>query len=298
MESVGAPEDPAHDVYRDALTVLRESGLPSLVGGAFAFERYTGIARQTKDLDIFVRPEDSERLLQSLAKAGYRTELRFPHWLGKAWKDDASIDVIFSSGNGLCVVDDRWFRHAPLAVVLGVEVWLTPAEEMIWSKAFVMERNRYDGGDIAHLLRARGPTLDWARLLARFNRHWRVLFSHVVLFGYIYPEQRLRVPEWFMREMLRRMEQDMLGLPADRRVCQGTLLSWSQYLIHMERGEYEDARHPPRGSLSRDDTQRMTDVLRQEQAEGEKQPESVDDSQDHTRQENHSYYDADEAHAA
>lgn len=268
MQSIGAPHDPAHAVYRDALTVLRESRVPSMVGGAFAFESYTGIVRNTKDLDLFVRPDDCERLLEVLADAGYRTELRFPHWLGKAWKDDASIDIIFSSGNGVCTVDDGWFDHAPPAAVLGEEVLLTPAEEMIWSKAFIMERNRYDGGDIAHLLRSRVRSLDWARLLARFNRHWRVLFSHVVLFGFIYPEQRLRVPDWFMREMLRRMQQDMQSLPADRRVCQGTLLSWSQYLVHIERGEYEDARLPPRGEVTHEDTRRMTRVLQREQAEG------------------------------
>jgi hypothetical protein len=297
VESVGAPEDPAHGAYRDALTVLREARLPFLVGGAFAFESYTGIVRQTKDLDLFVRPRDSGRLLRALAEAGYRTELRFPHWLGKAWKGDASIDIIFSSGNGLCTVDDGWFDHAPPAVVLGLEAALTPAEETIWSKAFVMERNRYDGADIAHLLHARARQLDWARLLSRFNRHWRVLFSHVVLFGFIYPDQRLRVPDWFMREMLRRMEQDMLGLPADRRVCQGTLLSWSQYLVHLERGEYEDARHPPRGSLSTEDTERMAAVLRREQADGE----PPGDASAHPRkppQEATPLYDTGEAHAA
>jgi hypothetical protein len=68
-----------------------------------------------------------------------------------------------------------------------------------------------------------------------------------------------------MREMLRRMEQEMQCLPADRRVCQGTLLSWSQYLVHVEQGEYEDARHVPRGRLSAEDTGHMTSVLLREQ---------------------------------
>jgi hypothetical protein len=249
------------------------SGIPFLIGGAFGFESYTGIVRRTKDLDLFVRPADSHRLLRRLEQAGYRTELRFPHWLGKAWKQDCSIDIIFSSGNGICRVDDVWFRHAPPSVVLGVDVHLTPAEEMIWSKAFIMERHRYDGGDIAHLLRARAPQLDWARLLSRFNTHWRVLFSHVVLFGFIYPEQRLRIPDWLMRELMRRMTQDMQCLPFDRRVCQGTLLSWSQYLVHMDLGEYEDARHVPRGTLNEEEIQHMTDVLQQEQDASMQTPE-------------------------
>ena len=45
-------------------------------------------------------------------------------------------------------------------------VLLAPPEEMIWSKAFVCERERYDGADVNHLLRACGRQMDWQRLLA------------------------------------------------------------------------------------------------------------------------------------
>ena len=33
---------------------------------------------------------------------------------------------------------------------------VVPAEEMIWSKAFIQERERFDGADIHHLLRCKG----------------------------------------------------------------------------------------------------------------------------------------------
>jgi hypothetical protein len=267
MQSDGLSSDPAQHVYRQALSVLLKAKIRFLVGGAFGLECYTGLVRRTKDLDLFVHPDDRFRLMQRLADAGFRTEWRFAHWLGKAYKDDHSIDVIFSSGNGVCIVDEAWFRYALPAEILGVKVHIVPAEEMLWSKAFVMERNRYDGGDIAHLLRARSATMDWARLLFRFGQHWRVLFSHVILFGFIYPEQRLRVPDWFMHEMMRRLKLDMQCLPSDRRVCQGTLLSWSQYLTHVDGGEYDDARHVPRGRLTWEDTQHMTDVLQREERE-------------------------------
>jgi hypothetical protein len=204
-----------------------------------------------------------------LSDAGFRTEWRFPHWLGKAYKDGRSIDIIYSSGNGICAVDEAWFRYALQAEIFGIAVRVVPAEEMLWSKAFVMERNRYDGGDIAHLLRARAHNMDWARLLFRFGTHWRVLFSHVILFGFIYPEQRLRVPDWFMHEMMRRIKLDMQCLPAERAVCQGTLLSWSQYLTDLECGDYKDARHAPPGKLTCDDTRLMTDVLQREEQAGQ-----------------------------
>src|SRR3954451_1057714 len=49
------------EFYCQAIRTLREAEVPFLVGGAYAFERYTGIARHTKDFDIFVRPKDLDR---------------------------------------------------------------------------------------------------------------------------------------------------------------------------------------------------------------------------------------------
>src|SRR4029079_16853802 len=105
LQSTGLPADPAHEVYREALTCLLKAKVPFLVGGTFALESYTGQARPTKDLDLFINPADQVRLMQRLSEAGFRTEWRFPHWLAKAYKDDRSIDIIYSSGNGVCPVD-------------------------------------------------------------------------------------------------------------------------------------------------------------------------------------------------
>src|SRR4051794_38341037 len=81
--------DPAtRDYYRQAMDVLDAAGVPFLVGGAYAMERYTGIARHTKDFDVFVRPQDSPRALESLKSIADLTELTFPHWLGKAFRGD------------------------------------------------------------------------------------------------------------------------------------------------------------------------------------------------------------------
>jgi hypothetical protein len=262
MQANGIKNDPNHSFYREAIKDLQDIGEPFLVGGAFALETYTGLVRRTKDMDIFVRPGSVERLLSTLKCKGYETTIHFPHWLAKAFKNDHFIDVIFGSGNGVCMVDDLWFDHAVQAKMFGMWVSVIPAEEMIWSKAFIMERERFDGADIAHLLRAQAKSMDWARLLSRFHLHWRVLFAHLVLFGFIYPGQRLLIPSWLMKEFMRRLELEITTLPSDSRICRGTLLSWSQYLVHTDRGEYEDARHIPRGTLTPQETRNVTDMLK------------------------------------
>jgi hypothetical protein len=251
------------EFYCQAIRLLSEARLPFLVGGAYALERYTGIARHTKDFDIFTRPSDFEQVLQAFANAGFETDITFPHWLGKAFQGTDFVDVIFGSGNGIAVVDDAWFEHAVKAKVLGMPVQLAPPEEMIWQKAFIMERERFDGADVAHILRSRAERIDWSRLLDRFDGHWRVLLSHLGLFGFIYPTERAKIPRWVMDELLARLQNEMQQPPISDRVCLGTLLSRAQYLIDLVRWGYEDARIQPRGRMTRREVAHWTAAIDQ-----------------------------------
>jgi hypothetical protein len=249
------------EFYCLAMMDLREAGIPFLVGGAYALERYTGIERHTKDFDVFVRPRDADRVLDLFRARGYRTELTHPHWLGKIYSEDAFVDVIFRSGNGVAEVDDEWFEHAIAEEVLGIAVGLCPVEEILWSKGFVMERERFDGADVAHLLRACAEQLDWERLLRRFGPHWRVLLSHLILLGFVYPAEGSKIPDWVMSDLLTRLRAELVDTPNRERICQGTLLSRSQYLIDLELWGYKDARLEPRGAMSQDEIAQWTKAI-------------------------------------
>jgi hypothetical protein len=267
-----SPSDgrPAHlepetwDFYRAVMTALNASGIPYLVGGAYAFERYTGIERHTKDFDIFSLRQDAEPILEVLESAlGCRTEMTFPHWLGKAYNPGTGdfIDVIYSSGSGIAVVDEEWFAHSKPAEVLGVPARLCPAEEIVWSKAFIMERERYDGNDVAHILHATAGALDWKRVVRRFGDQWRVLLSHLVLFGFVYPGQRAMVPDWVTDELVSRLQAEAVTPPPSARVCRGTLLSRAQYLVDIEKWGYLDARRDETIEMTTADITRWTDAI-------------------------------------
>jgi hypothetical protein len=240
------------DFYRRALLALNRAEAPYLVAGAYAYARYTGIDRHTKDFDIFVREEDEPLVHRVLATEVDCVIERFsPHWLSKASRGADFIDIIHSSGNAIAEVDDRWLTHAVEDEVLGVPVRLCPVEEMIWSKAFVMERERYDGADVAHLLHDCATGIDWARLLERFGDSWRVLYSHLVLFGFIYPSRRGAIPRWVTDELGERLAQEQSKPPTTTTLCRGTLLSRSQYVVDVEERGYRDGRLPPNGNMSR-----------------------------------------------
>jgi hypothetical protein len=262
--------EPATDsqaFYRQVMAHLEEAGVPFLVGGAYALFHFTGMERNTKDFDIFVRREDMERAMAVLERDGCRTEFTFPHWLGKAVYGEDFVDIIFSSGNAVATVDEEWFAHAPVGAVLGRRAKLSPAEEMIWSKAFIMERERFDGADVHHLLLRCGASLDWPRLLRRFGPHWRVLLSHLITFGFVYPAERTSIPTWVVDHLMARLQRELRTPPArEARVCFGPLISRAQYLIDLEQWGYEDARLGPQGCMSDDEVAQWTQAALEAQS--------------------------------
>lgn len=233
--------------YGRSMKLLDEGGVPFLLGGAYAFCVYTGIARHTKDVDFFVREKDFESALQVFRQAGYRAEVPHPHWLGKAFQEGASIDIIYRAGNGLSPVDELWFERAVPKLVFGRKALLSPPEEMIAMKAFIMERERFDGADVAHLLFHCAEQMDWNHLLQRFGPDWPVLLSHLILFGYIFPAAKERIPSAVLEELLARLRSDE---KAREPLCRGTLLSRAQYLVDVREGGLRDARLEPRVGIN------------------------------------------------
>jgi predicted nucleotidyltransferase len=254
--------------YAQILRVLVDAGVPFLVGGAFAHACFTGIRRATKDLDLFIRREDYERIAALMTARGWRTEMTYPHWLAKIHARGDFIDLIFNSGNGVTPVGDAWFRDNAQAEILGVPVRIANVEDSLLSKAFIMERERYDGADVAHLIHSVAEKLDWAGLLQRFGANWRVLMAHLTLFGFIYPGERDRIPAWVMQELIGKMAAELQQpSQSEFRVCAGTLLSREQYLYDVEQLGYIDGRLTPASTMTPQDVATWTEAIPSRQAE-------------------------------
>jgi hypothetical protein len=254
----------AHDdvratgLYRAIVRNLTEAGIPFLVGGTYALEYHADLLRDTKDFDLFVRRADWPRIERALTHEGFQSELVYTHWLGKVRDNGYFVDIIFAGGNGLAMVDDDWLAAGVPALVLDLAVHLVAAEDMIWSKAFVMERERYDGGDVAHILRKCARTLDWGRLLRCFGANAPVLLSHLVLFQFAYPDHRNTLPDWVLEELWHRGQKEP-SLPDH--LCRGTLLSREQYLVDVKTWGYLDARETPVGYMTPQQIQEWTAAI-------------------------------------
>ena len=226
--------------YREVLELLTESGTGFLIGGAYAVFHYTGVQRDTKDLDVFCRPEDCPLILKFFAARGYRVEQTDIRWLAKIYDGDRFVDLIFDTPSNIGRVDGSWFDHAVAGTLMGIPVKYVAAEDMIWLKSYVQNRLRYDGADIQHIFLRYGRHLDWTRLLARLNPHWQLLLSSLVLFQFIYPaDYRDIVPRWLISELMNRVS-GQYELPAGvRPVCRGPLIDQHQYRIDVDEWGYK-----------------------------------------------------------
>ncbi len=229
-------------VFRDALSALNRAEIDYVLGGAFAIYFHTGIWRDTKDMDIFLLPEDVGKTLNALRGAGFTGAIEDEHWLGKAFKNGYLIDLIFGEGNWIHPVDREWINRSLPAQMLGEPGRIAAIEEIIWSKAYVASRDRFDGADVAHLIRASKGALDWHHLLDRFGPHWQMLFSMITLFLFVYPSDKKCIPAWVLHKLIENL-QDEMARPAPRqKVCRGTLLDRLSFLEDIETFGYKDAR--------------------------------------------------------
>ena len=254
----------ANRLHRRSVVALQDAEIPFLIGGAYVVEVYAGVSRQTKDFDLYLRPQHVDLAIKALKRVGCKTEKTFPHWLAKAERGRDCVDLIYRAGNGLCEVDDLWFERAHNSNFLGLEVKLCAPEEMIWMKAYIMERERFDGADVAHILQSCADKLDWPHLVRRFGLDWRVLLSHLMLFGYIYPGERDKIPTAIMDDLIARLRSEK-GTAGANRICNGTLLSRKQYLLDVRERGFRDARLQARVHMNAKDIAHWTRAIAKEE---------------------------------
>ena len=223
-----ANREAAEAFYADVLHRLKGLEFPFLLGGGYAVSVYSGLPRQTKDLDVFTTAGAFPRILAALQQS-YEVMIEDERWIAKVLSGDYFVDVIFGSANGAVPVTAQWFDHAIEGEVLGIKVPVLNPTELIWSKIFIRDRKRFDGADVINLIFTQHERVDWARLLAHMDAHWEVLLAQLLEFRWAYPSERDRVPRWLIDELLQRLKRQLeLPLP-ECRVCRGRIFSRPDY---------------------------------------------------------------------
>jgi predicted nucleotidyltransferase len=160
-----------------ALDALEKSRASYAVIGGIAASSL-GRPRSTQDIDIFVRPEDADAILEVLKEAGFRTEQTNPSWLYKAFKENVLVDIIFRSEGGF-YFDDEMRGRLVRVNYHGREVPLVSPEDFVLIKCAVhKEEVPHHWHDALSVLSH--AKLDWDYLLHRARKAPRRLLALLI----------------------------------------------------------------------------------------------------------------------
>ena len=229
----------ASEVYGEVLDALDRADIRYMLGGALALNAYTGIWRDTKDLDVFVPEKTVPQVLEVLEEAGFQTEITDPVWLAKARRGELFADVIHASHNGTGPVDESWFENAREIPVLDRRALVIPAEELILSKIFVVAKDRCDVDDVLHVIFATRGELDWDRMLDKIGDHWELLLAYLHFYRYVYLSHAHYLPGRVLRTLFGRNEEE--SAPKETRF-RGTMLDENTFRVDVEEWGLPDER--------------------------------------------------------
>ena len=186
-------------VYERVAHEARSAGVRFAFGGAFATAVYTGELRNTKDFDFYIEALDLEAMKKATERAGLMDHFeRLPYdrsWIYRASTGDVLVDVIWAMANQRAVVDSLWLSHGPLVDIRGEQMRAIPIEELIWSKLYVLQRDRTDWGDVLNLVAAQTNSIDWDRLLDRLGVDVPLLTSVLIIFAWLDPNRARMIPD-------------------------------------------------------------------------------------------------------
>lgn len=160
-----------YEVLDIALEALNSSGVPYLLMGGIAATALGG-HRFTHDIDVFVKPEDADRLLETLTAAGFETEKTDPKWLYKGFLRNVMVDVIFKS-SGPVFLDDEMIERANSVNFNKRQIRTLSPEDLLVIKALVLNEHSLslDLNSLRHLNDVltiiRASELDWDYVVRR-----------------------------------------------------------------------------------------------------------------------------------
>jgi hypothetical protein len=193
------------NVYRRIIEEARAAGVRFAFGGAFATAAYTGDLRDTKDFDFYVEPRDREVMIAAATRAGLRDHydrLSYDRrWIYRASAGNVLVDTIWAMANQRASVDERWLTLGPEVTIAGERLRAIPIEELIWSKLYVLQRERSDWGDVFNLIDARAVEIDWDRLIDRLGEDAALLSGALSVFGWLAPDRARTIAEPVWRRL-------------------------------------------------------------------------------------------------
>ena len=191
-------------LYCQVLDLAIDRKIDFALGGSFAMARYTGTWRDTKDLDLYVLPQDRDAMIQVLADCGFEdyfdTKPYDRWWIYRSCRDGEIVDVIWAMANHRAQIDDLWLS-GPRTEIRGYDLKVLPAEAIFWDKLYIMQRDRCDWPDALNLLNSVGEDINWAYLFCRIGEDSPLAAGVLSVFRWIAPGRAQALPAWIWERL-------------------------------------------------------------------------------------------------
>lgn len=189
------------ETFKQGTDALEIGNVPYVIGGGIAVWAY-GRRRWTKDIDVFLKPEDAGPAIDALSDAGFRTELTDPTWLYKAFKGDQMIDIIFKS-RGEIYIDDEALRRGVIREIdgIGLSFRFMAPEDLLIRKIFAMIEERPDWYDSISVIEGLAGDLDWHYFTDLAQMDPGRVLSFLLYARSVYPQERRLIPFWVIRQL-------------------------------------------------------------------------------------------------
>jgi hypothetical protein len=200
------------------------------LGGACATATHTGCWRDTNDMDIYILPEDRERVVELTEQIGLKDiHEQYPYdhdWTYRATDGTVIVEAIWRMRNHRADVDAEWLERSTQADLRSIRTRIAPPEEMIWAKLYVLMRERCDWPDILNYLYYCADGLDWQHLFDRLGEDAPLLGAVLTVFSWISPDRTSSIPQWVWEKVGLRVPET---IQADDDLRRALLLSTRQW---------------------------------------------------------------------
>ncbi len=146
------------DTLKRSAAALQDAEVPFALGGGLACWARGGPETE-HDVDYVVRPEDAQRALDALQKAGFKTEKPPENWLYKAYNGDVLIDLIFDPQGGPVTKDV--LERAEELEVQAVRMPVMTLEDVMVTKLLALREHEVDYDSVLEVARSLREQIDW-----------------------------------------------------------------------------------------------------------------------------------------
>ena len=193
------------ELYQGVIDGCQRRGLSFAIGGGLAFSCYSEQQRWTKDLDLFIPECQRDEFIAVAAGVGfgdYHEKKPYDRsWIYRAVRNDVILDLIWEMANHRAKVDERWWTRGREVELHGRVMRAIPAEELIWAKIYILQRDRCDWPDVINVIHAQADALDWQHLIDNLAEDAPLLRGALSVYQWLCPQASERVPRWVLRRL-------------------------------------------------------------------------------------------------